>query len=286
MREYSKVFPQIWIGKTGKELKQRGIETQLLAHYLISSPHANMVGVYYLPLAYVSHETGLSIDAVQKAFENLIDLDFCTYDGEKEYVWVHTMGRFQVAEELNPRDNMVKNVNSYFRKLPKLRFLNKFYEKYKKRFCLKKEKKQETFLEGASKGLRSQEQEHEQESEHEKDQEGEESVTALGVNDLGIPLDNGEMYLISHAQIEQWKKIFTFTDVLHVLRIIQEWNIANPKKRKSKSGIVRHITLWLTREEDKAKRGGSESKSLFTYNQSIADEWIKHTSQVEKEGIH
>lgn len=63
MRDYGKVSPHFWIGRTGKELRQAGPESQLVALYLLTSPHANMIGLYYMPLAFLSHETGLSASA-------------------------------------------------------------------------------------------------------------------------------------------------------------------------------------------------------------------------------
>ena len=51
MRDYAKIVPQFWIGSTGKQIKKLGMEApQLIALYLISNPHANMLGIYYLPV--------------------------------------------------------------------------------------------------------------------------------------------------------------------------------------------------------------------------------------------
>jgi hypothetical protein len=136
MREYAKVFPQIWIGKTGKQIKSYGVETQLLAYYLMSCPHATMVGIYYLPTALMVHETGLSLENVSKALQNLIEIDFCSYDDAMEYVWVHNMAFFQVGFSLKPCDHRVKHMNEQYKLLPKLKFLDKFFEKYCKAFYL------------------------------------------------------------------------------------------------------------------------------------------------------
>ena len=60
MRDYAKVSPQFWIGKTGKAIKKAGPEATIVALYLMTCPHANMIGLYYVPLMYIAHETGLS----------------------------------------------------------------------------------------------------------------------------------------------------------------------------------------------------------------------------------
>jgi uncharacterized phage protein (TIGR02220 family) len=129
MREYSKIFPQIWIGKTGKQIKSLGIESQLLAYYLMSSPHATMIGIYYLPLALIVHETGLPIEKTSSALQKLIEIDFCSYDETMEYVWVHNMAF---------NDNRVKNMNELYKMLPDLSFIKNFFEKYKEAFFLEK----------------------------------------------------------------------------------------------------------------------------------------------------
>lgn len=293
MRDYSKILSRIWIGKTGKEIKSFGPETTVLAHYLISSPHAHMSGVYYLPLSYMAHESGLSSKAVPKTLQNLISIDFCTYDENTEYVWVHTMARYQVSEELHPKDNMVKHLNKHFKNLPNVSFLKRFYEKYREPFYLKERKDIATSSEGASEVVRSQEQEQEteHETEHETEQDEEECVaeplcvSALETGEITIPLKNGNEFLVSTLQVEKWQKTYNKIDVRQVLKIIQDWNIANPRKRKCKTGITRHITLWLAREQEKAQRFGGSSKPLFSYNQSIADEWLRSTP-VDEGGVH
>ena len=51
MRDYSKVSAQFWVGKTGRALSG-DMQTQVVAMYLMTSPHANMIGVFirHLPV--------------------------------------------------------------------------------------------------------------------------------------------------------------------------------------------------------------------------------------------
>ena len=55
MRDYATVAPQFWLGKTGRELRRQGAEAQVVSFYLMTSPHANMLGLYYLPILYIAH---------------------------------------------------------------------------------------------------------------------------------------------------------------------------------------------------------------------------------------
>ncbi|MFT3789627.1 MAG: hypothetical protein QM741_00825 [Rudaea sp.] len=61
MRDYGKVSPQFWIGKTGKRLRGN-LEAQIVAMYLMTAPAASMTGVYYCPLVSIAHETGLDAE--------------------------------------------------------------------------------------------------------------------------------------------------------------------------------------------------------------------------------
>lgn len=73
---------------------------------------------------------------------------------------------------------------------------------------------------------------------------------------IEIPLNDGSMHPVSKADIDKWAALYPAVDVLSALRKIAAWNDANPKRRKTKGGIRRHINSWLSREQDS---GGSGS---------------------------
>lgn len=195
MRDYSKISPQFWVGATGREIRELGIEARMLAIYLLSCPHANMVGIYYLPVDYIVHDIRINKEEILNALHRLISIGFCSFDTKAEYIWVHEMAKHQICSYLSERDKRVKAVNDIFHSLPNLTFLNDFYEKYKDIFHLQPRIKQSLttiesalanssttpvvkekicLFEGPSKTLRSQEQEQEQEQEHEHEQDPEE----------------------------------------------------------------------------------------------------------------
>jgi len=136
MRDYAKVSPQFWIGKTGRKLRAAGADTQVLALYLLSAPNANMLGLYYLPSTLVAHETGLAPDAMRQALDRAIELGFCDYDEVAEVIWVYETARFQNAEQLEPADKRCKHIQKEYLALPENRFLEAFFNKYSGRFNL------------------------------------------------------------------------------------------------------------------------------------------------------
>jgi hypothetical protein len=162
MRDYAKVLPTFWTGETGKAIRRGCPEGVIVALYLMTSPHSNMLGLYYQPLPYIAHETGLSFEGASKGLERCIEAGFCAYDEASEMVWVHEMAAFQVGSELSPKDNRCAGLQKDYDNLPNNPFLRAFFDRYRACFHLKTPRGSE----GASEGLPSQEQEQEQEKEH------------------------------------------------------------------------------------------------------------------------
>ncbi len=97
------------------------------------------------------------------------------YDDDTEMVYVPEMARFQIAEQLEAKDNRVRWVQRAYDALPENPFLGMFYEKYATAFHLKKPREAKSRilspLKAPSEPLRSQEKEKEQLNETEQDQE-------------------------------------------------------------------------------------------------------------------
>ena len=166
MRDYGKVSPHFWTGSTGKKLRQCP-DSIVVAMYLMTCPHANMLGLYYMPLLYVAHETGLGSEGAKKGLKWACEAGFCSYDEVSEMVWVHEMARFQVAESLKSTDNRCKGIQKDYDSLPSNPYLASFYDKYAEAFCMTNKRESKAVLtqenQAPVKPLASQEQEQEQE---------------------------------------------------------------------------------------------------------------------------
>jgi hypothetical protein len=102
MREYGRLAPTFWIRGTGMRLRGSP-DVQVVALYLTSAPTANMIGLYYLPISTIAHDTGIPLQGARKALERLIGEGFCLYDFEAETVFVCTMARWQLCvDDENP----------------------------------------------------------------------------------------------------------------------------------------------------------------------------------------
>lgn len=162
MRRYAKISPQFWIGDTGRQLREAGPDALLVALYLLSNPHANMLGLYYLPTSLIAHETGLASQGASKGLQRAIEAGFCVYDESSEMVFVHEMARYQIADQLAATDKQCTGIQREYDGLPNNPFLPAFYEKYANAFHLTSRRENRRAFEGASMPHRSQEQEQEQ----------------------------------------------------------------------------------------------------------------------------
>lgn len=179
MRDFSKVAPSFWTGRTGRMLRGN-MEAQVVALYLMTCPHANMIGVFNCPTVYISHETGLTFEGASKGLQSLIEAGFCTYEADLELVWVHEMARFQIADSLKASDNRTIGVRKEYANIPKGLIQQGFHDRYHAAFNLDEDGEKPSPSKVPSKPLASQEIEKEIEKETYTASSGEEAdpVTA------------------------------------------------------------------------------------------------------------
>jgi hypothetical protein len=178
MRDYSKVSPRFWTGDTGRVIRKMGPEVQVIAFYLFTCPNANMLGLYYLSLPTLCHETGRPLQGALKALRSLREAKFAYYDAPSEHVYLPNMAREQIGLRLSVKDNRHIAVLRELEQLRKTPFFNDFVTRYREAFHLQElalngeqGREKESPFEGPSEPLRSQEQEQEQEQEHRSTQE-------------------------------------------------------------------------------------------------------------------
>jgi hypothetical protein len=172
VREYGKVAPQFWTGKTGRQIRELGADAQRVALYLLTGPSAHMIGLYHLALPLVAHHVGIPLKGASKALASLERVGFAQYDPDAEHVWVPEMARFQIAESLKAKDNRSAGIVNDLLAIRSSRFLGAFVAKYREAFALDgapRWPELERALEGASQPLRSKEQEQEKEKEQEQE---------------------------------------------------------------------------------------------------------------------
>lgn len=173
MRDYGKISPQFWMGPTGRRLRAHGAPAQLVALYLTTCPHANMLGLYYLPVMYIAHETGLGMEAASAGLAGCIEAGFCCYDPATEMVWVREMAHYQIGRALSAADKRCAGAQNEYNALPDNPFLRPFFDLYRADFHLSRCRGAPAPGEAPCQALASHEQEQEQghEQDQSKDQE-------------------------------------------------------------------------------------------------------------------
>lgn len=66
-----------------------------------------------------------------------------------------------------------------------------------------------------------------------------------------LPLNDGSLFPVYAPDASKWSMLYPSVNVLQELRKMTGWLDANPKRRKTKNGIMSFITGWLAREQDR-----------------------------------
>jgi len=72
-----------------------------------------------------------------------------------------------------------------------------------------------------------------------------------------IPLNDKTTFSVFTPLIDEWRNLFPKVDIEQELRNIRAWNLSNPKLRKTKAGILKHITQWLAKEQNRGGNGNN-----------------------------
>lgn len=68
---------------------------------------------------------------------------------------------------------------------------------------------------------------------------------------ISIQLNDNSEYPIQKTTFDEWVKLYPDCDVLQTLREIRAWNMSNPSRRKTKTGILNHVNRWLAKEQNR-----------------------------------
>lgn len=70
---------------------------------------------------------------------------------------------------------------------------------------------------------------------------------------IQIELIDGTLYDVTKSELDYYSKLYPAVNVMQEFRNIAGWNHSNPKKRKTRSGIKRHINTWLSDKQNKSR---------------------------------
>jgi hypothetical protein len=69
-----------------------------------------------------------------------------------------------------------------------------------------------------------------------------------------VPLVDGTEYAVTERDVDGWRLAYPAVDIAQQLHAMRSWCIANKANRKTRTGVLRFVTRWLSRAQDNAAR--------------------------------
>lgn len=98
MRDYGKVHTSFWISDGMRRVSD---DARLLALYLLTGQHTNMIGCFRLPDGYVSEDLSWTPERVSKGFDELSANGFATRDFSSKWVLIRNFLSWNSIENPN-----------------------------------------------------------------------------------------------------------------------------------------------------------------------------------------
>lgn len=272
MRDYSAVVPTFWTGKTGKEIRALGPECQVVALYLLTSPHSNMIGLYYLPKIYLAHETGIPMQGACKALQSLSEVHFCTYDDDAETVFVHEMARYQIGTELVATDKRVKGVENELKKFHNNPLLKAFLRRYADAYHLDFDDEESSHFEAPSEALRSQDRTGQVKTGQEQE-EVPSTTNPHGNVSFVLQMLGGKQYVVPQEIITAARDAYPLINIEQEIKRAAAWLVSNPSKRKKDA--PRFLNNWFKGAQSDAEKKRAASAPVETTGRDFTAEDMK-----------
>ena len=219
MRPYGTIHRGFW---ANSEIRNAGDDARTLAAYLLTSPHTTSLGAFRLPDAYACDDLGWCSERLRNGFETLSKIGFSRYCPSSNWVWVVKFLDFN--KPANP--NIWKAIAKMAEAVPAaVSFRDEILAAA-------------GVSETVSKPLGNTPSPSPSPS-----QEGE---------TVSIPVDDGGEHAIPAETIAEFRAAYPRIDVLAELRKARAWCVANPAKRKTRRGVGKFASSWLSRANESA----------------------------------
>lgn len=156
MRDYGKVHTSFW---SSDDIHNLSDDAKLLAIYLLTGQHTNMIGCFRLPDGYVTEDLNWSPERVSKGFNELSKNGFATRDFSSKLVFIHNFLSWNTLDNPNQGVSAIR----LFEKIPDKSPLKPLLARVLSISISHLDHKKLKGLERVLKPFRNQEQEQEQE---------------------------------------------------------------------------------------------------------------------------
>lgn len=97
-----------------------------------------------------------------------------------------------------------------------------------------------------------------------------------------LPLNDGSVFSVTAEQVREFSDLYPAVDVLQSLRSMRGWCVSNPTNRKTRSGILRFVNRWLSKEQDNARK--VQPHATPTHRESAAERVARKNAEAEARG--
>ncbi|KHO63382.1 DnaD and phage-associated domain [Thermoanaerobacter sp. YS13] len=118
---YSKIESKFW---QDEKIRTLSPNARYIFLYLLTSPHRNMLGLYFLPDLYAAFDVGLSPEQFKEGFQELLRKGLVNYDETNHVVFIKNFLKHNPLE--NP--NQVKKAIKKLQEIPRTPLLKDLYE--------------------------------------------------------------------------------------------------------------------------------------------------------------
>lgn len=118
---YGKVESTFW---RDERIITLSSEARYLFLYLLTTPHRNMLGLYYLPAIYACYDMGWDENRLKNSLDELVGIQAVKYDSETSMVFIRNYLKYNTPS--NP--NQVKGIIAKLNEIPKTNLTYDFLE--------------------------------------------------------------------------------------------------------------------------------------------------------------
>lgn len=97
-----------------------------------------------------------------------------------------------------------------------------------------------------------------------------------------LPTNTGEEFPIWPAQVLEFQKTYPAIDVEQSIREARSWCLSNPRKRKTKSGMLKFLNRWLSQDQNDPKKHRIELKT----QQNHGHNYTRREPHVPIQAVH
>lgn len=253
MAKYRKISTRIW---NDDKFSLLSCDAKLLFFFLLSHPHMTPLGAMRANSPGIAHELSWPLERLSEALREVSTKGMVSVDERVSCVFLPNFVKHNLPES----PNVILAWEKCLDDIPDCSLKNKAIHTAREVSLTMSEAFRKAYgrlSEVFHKGMPNQEQEPEQEpeplkafcAEPQKDEVQAPQQTEPPL--IVFPLSKrGEEQAFYQNDIDQWRESFPGVDLRMELLKCRQWNIDNPTKRKTRSGIRTHISSWLGKAQN------------------------------------